>query len=221
MHISYIFHSSFLVELEGCALLFDYYQGRLPPLPDKPLFVFVSHKHHDHYNPAIWDLSRRRSEVYYILYEDVSRRQGEDILPVACHERYSFHGLEIETLLSTDEGCAFLIAAEGRLIYHAGDLNWWHWEGEAEDFNLWQERTYKQELARLEGRHIDCAFAPLDPRLEASASWGLKELLERCDIGAVFPMHYGERREEMLRLLEGEELLPYRQNIFPQLTKTI
>lgn len=221
MHIHYIFNSSFLVELEGCALLFDYYRGEIPPLPDKPLFVFVSHKHHDHYDPAIWNLAQGRTDVYYILYEDVPQQRGKNILPVSCHRSYSFHGLGIETLLSTDEGCAFLIAAEGKLLYHAGDLNWWHWEGEPEDFNRWQEHTYKQELARLEGRHIDCAFVPLDPRLEASSPWGLKELLARCDIASVFPMHYGERREEMLQHLEDPQLRPYRQKIIIEPAKTL
>jgi L-ascorbate metabolism protein UlaG (beta-lactamase superfamily) len=193
----------------------------LPPLPDKPLFVFVSHRHHDHYSPAIWDLAHGRDEVYYILDKDVTQREGDNILRVAPHQRYSFRGLKIETLLSTDEGCAFLIEAEGLLLYHAGDLNWWHWAGEAESFNRWQEKTFKQEIARLRGRRIDCAFAPLDPRLEDSAWWGFAELLGSCEIAAVFPMHYGERRAEMLRYLERPELQPYRHKIITDITKTL
>ena len=43
MRVTHIFHSGFLVELPHTLLLFDYWQGELPPLaPDKPLFVFVS-----------------------------------------------------------------------------------------------------------------------------------------------------------------------------------
>ena len=44
MDITYIYHSSFLVELQEYILLFDYYEGELPPLnPKKHLLVFVSH----------------------------------------------------------------------------------------------------------------------------------------------------------------------------------
>ena len=41
----------------------------------------------------------------------------------------------IASLKSTDEGVAFVVWAEGHSIYHAGDLNWWHWEGEPFPFN--------------------------------------------------------------------------------------
>lgn len=43
MKITYIGHSGFLVELSHTLLLFDYYRGKIPPLPkEKELFVFVS-----------------------------------------------------------------------------------------------------------------------------------------------------------------------------------
>ncbi len=37
-------------------------------------------------------------------------------------------GAEIRTLRSTDEGVAFVVHYAGKTIYHAGDLNWWHWK---------------------------------------------------------------------------------------------
>lgn len=57
MKITYIYHSSFLVETSQCYYLFDYYKGTLPPLhPGKPMIVFASHNHGDHYNPEIFQL---------------------------------------------------------------------------------------------------------------------------------------------------------------------
>ena len=44
-------------------------------------------------------------------------------------------GARIQTLPSTDEGIAFLISYQGHVIYHAGDLNWWHWEGRPEEYD--------------------------------------------------------------------------------------
>lgn len=55
MKITYIHHSSFLVETEENYFLFDYFEGKLPQLKeDKPLLVFASHRHGDHF--SLYDL---------------------------------------------------------------------------------------------------------------------------------------------------------------------
>ena len=52
MTITYIHHSGYLLETEQALLLFDFVEGALPPLdPAKDLFVFVSHRHEDHFTP--------------------------------------------------------------------------------------------------------------------------------------------------------------------------
>ncbi len=53
------------------------FPGRPAAFPDKDIFVFVSHKHADHYNPAIWELEKQYPNVYYVLYQDVSEKKGE------------------------------------------------------------------------------------------------------------------------------------------------
>ena len=59
MKITYIHHSSFLIELETMTLLFDYTEGVLPEIRrDKPLLVFASHRHGDHYSEKVLDLIR-------------------------------------------------------------------------------------------------------------------------------------------------------------------
>lgn len=213
MQITAIYHSGFLVELEHSALLFDYFRGALPPLPNKDIFVFVSHKHGDHYNPKIWELEKQYPNVFYVLYKDVADKKQQNILYVSYRQSYHFRGLEIETLKSTDDGCAFIVKAEGKQIYHAGDLNWWHWEGEPKANNQWHEKAFKKEISYLSGRRLDCAFLPLDPRQEANAWWGFLEMLKTCDIAAVFPMHYGSRESEMKAYLSLPQLLPYKDKI--------
>ena len=55
MKVTFIYHSAFLVELERCSLLFDWYGGDLPKIDrTKPLYVFASHHHGDHYSPEIF-----------------------------------------------------------------------------------------------------------------------------------------------------------------------
>lgn len=44
MNVTYIHHSSFLIETERCYYLFDYFQGSIPALnPSKPVLVLASH----------------------------------------------------------------------------------------------------------------------------------------------------------------------------------
>ena len=57
MQITRIFHSGFLVETAKRYFIFDYYKGELPKLnPDKPVYVFASHGHQDHYEPKVFEL---------------------------------------------------------------------------------------------------------------------------------------------------------------------
>lgn len=70
--ITYIGHSGFLAETEKHLLLFDYYQGVLPDLSEeKPLYIFVSHRHEDHFNPEIFKLAGEGRQITYVLSFDI------------------------------------------------------------------------------------------------------------------------------------------------------
>ena len=46
MNLKYIYHSSFLLELENAYFLFDYFKGQVPNIDnDKKLYLFFSHGH--------------------------------------------------------------------------------------------------------------------------------------------------------------------------------
>ena len=46
MNITFLYHSAFLVELDTCSLLFDWYGGTVPDYDrSRPLYVFNSHHH--------------------------------------------------------------------------------------------------------------------------------------------------------------------------------
>jgi glyoxylase-like metal-dependent hydrolase (beta-lactamase superfamily II) len=199
MRVTFLGHSGFLVELRSVCLLFDWWKGELPPLPDKPLTVLVSHRHPDHFSPRIFQLDDGKRNVRYLLAQDLrlnprhrerwGMRENMDVVRVGGGETLSLPGMTVETLCSTDAGVAFLITADGRTVYHAGDLNWWHWDGEDPAWNRNMEVNFKRYLEPLSGRHIDLAFAPLDPRLERSRDWGFRYLLESADVTRVLPMH--------------------------------
>jgi L-ascorbate metabolism protein UlaG (beta-lactamase superfamily) len=201
MRVTYLAHSGFLVELDTVCLLFDWWKGTLPPLPDKALTVFASHRHADHFNPEIFRLDDGARDVRFVLGKDiklsahnlekwgVSSQTAEKCVRAGRNEAISLPGAEILALPSTDSGAAFWVRADGRSVYHAGDLNWWHWDGDtlAERRNM--EANFKRYLEPLRGQTLDLAFAPLDPRLEQAADRGFLYLLELADVRRIFPMH--------------------------------
>ena len=200
MKITYIHHSSFLVELESVYLLFDYTEGVIPGLKrEKPLLVLASHRHGDHYSPVIFELIKKHENVRFVLSGDIWRKRlPEEALPVTdsmkpgetAEYRLENGGmLTIHTYKSTDEGVAFLIEAEGRTIYHAGDLNNWRWEGEPDNWNDSMAKKYSAQIDKMAGMHMDVAFLPLDPRQEDDFYLGMDEFLNKVDVKHVFPMH--------------------------------
>ena len=218
MKIQYIYHSGFFVELEECNLIFDYYTGRLPEFDrEKPLYVFASHRHHDHYDPLIYRLRQEVRQVTYILSEDirVSRHEEKqkDVIFIGPREMRQIGPLKVETLLSTDEGVAFAVECGGKSIYHAGDLNWWHWNGEPDEYNEAMAENYKREIDHLGGRHFDVAFVPVDPRLEDKFWLGIDYFMRNTDTDRVYPMHCWDSPVILDKLLEAPCSEPYRDLI--------
>ena len=65
---------------------------------------------------------------------------------------------------------------EGKTIYHAGDLNWWHWEGEPQSDNDYQRIVYQQQINLIK-QPIDIAFIVVDIRQEKDYLLGLQYYL--------------------------------------------
>lgn len=193
MKVTFILHSGYFVELENCCLLFDYYQGDIPR-SDKPIYVFASHHHEDHFSTEVFKEAREGRQARFILSDDIFQRRVPEELKEAAlfvkpHQTYEMEGMKIATLRSTDDGVAFLIECEGKRIYHAGDLNCWVWEGAPRWQNDQMKEAYREELRLLEGKDIDLAFVPLDPRQEADFDLGMRYFFEAAGAKHVFPMH--------------------------------
>ena len=98
--------------------------------------------------------------------------------------------LKAETFRSTDEGVAFWCTVDGHTLYHAGDLNHWYWDGEDPQWNENMTRNYRKEIGKMEGRHADAAFLPLDPRLGEYFYLGINDFMKMADADWIFPMHF-------------------------------
>lgn len=220
MKVTYIQHSGFMVELEEYVLVFDYYKGMLPSVSkDKRLCVFSSHNHYDHFQSIIFDWEKEYSGVQYILSDDIQAEGAGNRFFVGPDEEMELGPVRIKTLRSTDEGVAFFVSVsektcgQTRYIYHAGDLNWWHWEEEGPAYNTEMERNFKRALEPLENVHIDVAFVPADPRLEEAYFWGLDWFMRHTETDLVYPMHLWRRYWVIDKLMEQPETEPYRDRI--------
>ena len=206
MKITYIDHSGFAVETEKCVYIFDYFKGELPDIPaDKPVIVFASHSHPDHYNPRVFERLDEKgvepSRMKAVLGKDIRENkypEGVPVMKARAHMSFSLEdGTLVDTLLSTDQGVAFLLTTSEGVIYHAGDLNDWYWEGEPDQDNRSMTGRYRAEIDRIKGKEVDIAFVPLDPRQEKDYARGILYFLKKVPAKYVFPMNYWDKPQIM------------------------
>ncbi len=220
--ITYLFHSGFLAEDSRCYYLFDYCRGTLPPLnPKKPILVFASHSHPDHYNPKIFELlaQQKMTQVTVIVSRELfkkmqkktaaKKRPPENITVIAAdsHKQCGLpYGICLETLQSTDIGAAFLLKCPNGMLYHGGDLHDWVRDEQSEQYNKQMTGSYRHEidlLASLCGSApIDAAFLPLDPLLQEYYAKGILYFLKKVPVKKVYPMHYWGEPATIRRFLQ-------------------
>lgn len=231
--IWYLFHSGFAVKTANKFLVFDYYAaddvkfcgplaaGQIDPqeLHQEDVTVFSSHRHPDHFDRKILEWSDVIPNIRYVLSDDIrlsaaDRQQYSNKIEwVHFNRRYVFEGLTVETLHSTDEGVAFVVEVDGIVLYHAGDLNWWHWKEESKHYNDSMAGQYRHEIDKLQEKRVDLAFIPMDPRLEENYFWGMYYFLKKVRVEMVFPMHFGADYTVFERLEEDEKTAIYRDKI--------
>ena len=148
-----------------------------------------------------------------IAGKEQSEEQSERTVYVTANKKYDFDGIKVQTLHSTDEGVAFIVYMEDKVIYHAGDLNWWHWEEETESYNEQMRQDYQREIDKLKDIVIDIAFVPLDPRQENQYAWGMDYFMKHTHTKYVFPMHMWGDYEIYDRLMENPEAEPYKERV--------
>ncbi len=206
MRVTYLDHSSFMLELEKHILIFDYFRGQLPAVTSsKEILFFSSHVHPDHYSLDIFLTLKQPERATYVISKDIWNKHkkvlqqkidnGFKIQILSSNETRTLESCKIKTFKSTDEGVAFLVELEGKTIYHAGDLNWWHWMGESKAYNNNMAADYKREIDSMKGVSIDLVFFPLDPRLEEAYCYGLDYFLQQTNTKYIFPMHCWDRYE--------------------------
>lgn len=209
MKLIYIYHSGFVIEGKDFSILIDYYQDT----PDKEihekflkrpgrLYILASHSHKDHFNPEILSWKHERPDIQYIFSEDI-RDNGQacyhDAVFLRKGEEWNDDLLKIKAYGSTDIGISFLLDIEDKRIFHAGDLNNWHWEEESTPEEVREaEDNYLRELETLarDTDYVDLALFPVDPRLGKDYTRGARQFIDRIKTRQFAPMHFWENYEK-------------------------
>jgi len=208
MKLIYLEHSGFLICGEDFNMVIDYYKGQSDVFgiiesqalaSAKPLYVLASHQHSDHFDPSVltWRLKNGASPVY-IFSGDIADAKTSGQTPVFINpgEEYSDGVVRVKAFGSTDAGVSFYIEAGGKKIFHAGDLNNWHWSDESTPEEVLEcENAYLKELAEAERdiKSLDLAMFPLDARLGGGYMRGAEQFLDAIKVSLFAPMHFWGR----------------------------
>ncbi len=222
--LTYNFHSGFALETAKFILIFDLWLDRANMIPrlledKRPIYVFASHFHEDHYNPRILEWKKSKKDITYILSKDIlrHRRAEKDAADVWMVKGATWEDEQIRVLAtgSNDSGVSWVVELKenGFRLFHAGDLNNWYArflsdEGNipekiiSEEFGeinpLEEEKQYLGELKdirrlmteKLGYIDFDLVMFPVDGRIGNGYTRGGRQFIERFSTRWFVPMHF-------------------------------
>ena len=204
--ITHYYHSGFSVAGEKTLLVFDYWRGEHGELAqDKQLspsrlkkyenvFVFISHEHIDHLDPIVFSWNEAGNVSYIVSSDMPVGTRGKRMAPgdtLTLSDKVAVTAFD-----STDLGVSFLVNFCGIRLFHAGDLNFWHWREESSMHEIEEaDSEFRKAVQPIIKENIDIAFFPVDPRqgtmYEAGANYFILSVKPRI----LIPMHYFHRAE--------------------------
>ena len=206
MKLTYLYNSGFAVECERYMIILDYFKDAKEGIVDNVItsypgmiYILVSHWHPDHFNREVMRWKQKRQDIRYFFSEDIRQKMKwmdfSDVVFLEKGQTWKDDLLCVKAFGSTDIGISFLIEAEEKRIFHAGDLNNWHWNEESTPkASQAAERDFLNEVAFLAETttQLDLAMFPVDPRQGKDYMLGAKQFVERIRTSVFVPMHFGD-----------------------------
>ena len=211
--VTYLGGSGFLTWYGDTGFLFDASSTgpdeRILPEPEtlrafRRLFVFISHHHSNNFDPGIYSIVPEHT-VFFLGYDIPDEYEGMRLKP---GEETYLEGLSVKAFDSTDEGVSFLINLEGITLFHAGNLNLWHWREESSITEIEAaEQAFYDCIAPIlsEKPDIDVAFFPVDPRQGSMYDAGAGYFLMNLKPRVMIPMHFQGRGDVAMRFAVTNE----------------
>jgi len=211
-------------------IIIDYYKDSADEIVHRSLdtftgelYVLVTHWHPDHFNREILKWKNTRPDIQYIFSKDILQKKlvSQDIGNFLIKGGiWQDENIFIKAFGSTDIGISFLIETEGKKIFHAGDLNNWHWDEEStpEEIQI-SEQHFLKELKTLQEENLclDVTMFPVDCRLGKNYMRGAEQFVDLIHAGTFIPMHFDKTYKEANAFCDYAEKAGCR---FFKLTKT-
>ncbi len=208
MKLDYIYHSGFAIELENTTIIIDYFKDSSDTAYNHgivhdyllkksgKLYVLSTHSHPDHFNPEILEWKKLHEDIVYIFSSDIRdnhKAKANDAIFLNKGEEYKDSTIKIHACGSTDIGISFMIDIANCRIFHAGDLNNWHWSEESTLEEI--EKANLEFLNELENiykytKQVDIAMFPVDNRMGKNYYKGAQQFVEKIKTSIFVPMHF-------------------------------
>ena len=104
--------------------------------------------------------------------------------------------VSVKAFDSTDLGVSFLVDIQGVHVFHAGDLNFWHWREESTVKEIEEaDDAFRQAVEPIAREKIDLAFFPVDARQGLMYDAGANYFIMCVKPRLLIPMHFWGRAE--------------------------
>ncbi|MGI6695903.1 MAG: MBL fold metallo-hydrolase [Christensenellales bacterium] len=208
--VTYFYQSAFTVSLKKTLMIFSYRQTGLSQLTEElqlsekdfhgfnNILVFVPSASLTHHDAEVIYKWKSSFPITYLICED-AKKHAPDLPSIrVCKEgdRFSVAQARVSVYGSTDAGVSFLVEVEDICVFHAGDLNLWHWREENTLREIARaEETFYDKVAAIPKDKIDICFFPLDPNQGGLYDAGANHLIMALRPRVFFPMHFANRQE--------------------------
>ncbi len=138
IYVKWLGHSSFQIKALGKVIYIDLKKyGKVVETSEKADIILVTHNHGDHCSPPKIQKLRKRDTVI-IAPENCASRIGGSVRTIKAGEEITVDGIRVEAVEAYNVkrfkpsgklwhprgyGVGYLVAAEGKTVYHAGDTD--------------------------------------------------------------------------------------------------
>ncbi|MDO5022720.1 MAG: hypothetical protein Q4E07_05210 [Eubacteriales bacterium] len=201
--ITYFYQSTFAVALGKTLLIFSYHENnelaKTMAIGDKDLenfnniVVFAPSPSAEHFDNVVFNW-KQSYPINYVLHKDCADRspKNPNIRFVKHGDIFSIADVFVRVFDAAGQGLCFLVNSHSTSIFHAGDLNLWHWRDERQALEIAKtEKAYYEAVEKIPKEPLDLCMFPLDPNQGSLFEAGANHIMMSLKPKLFLPMHFG------------------------------
>jgi hypothetical protein len=201
--ITYFYQSTFAVALGKTLLIFSYHENnelaKSIAIRDRDLenfnniVVFSPSPSAEHFDNVIFNW-KQSYPISYVLEEGCRKRspRNSNIRFCKAGDAFSIADVKVQVFDAAGQGLCFLVNTHSTSIFHAGDLNLWHWRDDREPLEIAKtEKAYYDAVEKIPREPLDICMFPLDPNQGSLFEAGANHIIMTLKPKLFLPMHFG------------------------------